>query len=182
MRSDPARQQVSHGWMIASVALAVTASAVAVVASAFPAGAARSRSDDAGLRAVRAFTERYQSEAAALADGFAPTDECVPEMGYHYVNFARLDDRLEPNRPEVIIYAPTGDSARRLAAAEWVVVDADQDLSTDDDRPSLFGHSFDGPMPGHVPGMPVHYDLHAYAWIDNPDGGFATSNPAITCP
>lgn len=35
---------------------------------------------------------------------------------------------------------------------------------------------------GHGPGMPIHDDLHAYAWVENPDGGFATWNPEITCP
>jgi hypothetical protein len=37
-------------------------------------------------------------------------------------------------------------------------------------------------MPGHGGDMPIHYDLHVYAWVANPDGGFATWNPAITCP
>jgi hypothetical protein len=37
-------------------------------------------------------------------------------------------------------------------------------------------------MPGDGEDMPIHYDLHAYAWVANPDGGFATWNPAITCP
>ncbi len=158
------------------------ATLVAAVGAATSVSAERGQSDDAGLDAVRAFTKRYQSEAAALADGFARTDECVPGMGYHYVNFSRLDTTLEPSRPEAVLYAATANGDRRLAAAEWIVVDRDQDLATDDDRPALFGHEFDGPMPGHVPGMPVHYDLHAYAWVDNPNGGFATWNPAITCP
>ncbi len=161
---------------LAAAILALTAGSVT------SAKAERGRSDDAGLRAVQAFTERYQSEDAAIADGFTRTDDCVPGMGYHYVNISRLDTRLQPSRPEAVLYAPTGDSGRRLVAAEWIVVDQDQDLTTDDDRPSLFGHDFDGPMPGHTPDMPVHYDLHAWAWANNPDGGFATWNPAITCP
>jgi hypothetical protein len=60
---------------------------------------------------------------------------------------------------------------------EYVVEDADQSLSTDSDRPSLFGHRFDGPMPGHFPGMPVHYDLHVWAWFDNPNGAYSAWNP-----
>jgi hypothetical protein len=147
-----------------------------------PASAHERPADDAGLHAVRAHTKRYQSEPAALADGFAHTDACVPAMGYHYVNFSRLDTTLEPSRPEALLYAATAGGGRRLAGAEWIVVDRDQDLATDDDRPTLFGHPFDGPMPGHGPGMPIHYDLHAYAWVTNPDGGFATWNPTITCP
>lgn len=165
---------------IAVAALAATVLVMAGVAS--PATAHQNSAGDAGLGAARAFTAQYQSEAAAIADGFTPTDECVPNMGYHYVNFSRIDTNLEPSRPEAVLYVSTPDGGRQLAAAEWLVVDADQDLATDDDRPTLFGHPFDGPMLGHAPGMPIHYDLHAYAWVENPDGGFATWNPAISCP
>ena len=154
-----------------------------MVTPATAAGAERTgRSEDAGLRAVRAFTEGYRSEAAAIADGFARTEECVPAMCYRYVKFSRLDTRLERSRPEALLYVSTPDGGRKLAGAEWIVVDRDQDLATDDDRPALFGHPFQGPMPGHGPGMPVHHDLHAYAWVENPDGGFAPWNSAITCP
>jgi hypothetical protein len=48
--------------------------------------------------------------------------------------------------------------------------------------PSVFGHTFQGPMPGHAPGMPWHYDLHVWAWAPNPSGTFAQWNPAISCP
>jgi hypothetical protein len=164
--------------VMAAGALAAT---LAATGSA-PAGAERGRSDEAGLEAVRALTRRYHTESVALADGFTATDECVPGMGYHYVNSSRLDTTLEPSRPEALLYAPTAEGGRRLAGAEWIVVDRDQNLGTDDDRPALFEHDFDGPMPGHGPGMPIHYDLHAYAWIENPDGGFATWNPTIACP
>lgn len=156
-----------------------TALLVVAVASAPSSGAPQ---DDAGAQAVRQFTARYHSEAAAIADGYHRTDDCVPGMGYHDVNFSRIDTRLEPSRPEVLLYAPTPDGGRQLAGAEWLVVDRDQDLSTDDDRPTLFGRAFDGPMPGHEPGMPIHYDLHAYVWVDNPAGTFATWNATITCP
>lgn len=162
---------------------AIAALAVSLLVA--PGGVAVARDahgDEAGIRAVQAWTEKYHSEEAAIADGFVPTDECVPAMGYHYVNFARLDDKLEPNRPEALLYAPTADGGRVLAGAEWLVVDEDQDLATDNDRPQVFGHPFDGPMPGHVEGMPVHYDLHAYAWVPNPDGSFATWNNDIDCP
>jgi hypothetical protein len=178
--------QATRPWRTAvryaAPALAIVAAIAATASGATPAGARQEPSGDAGLGAVRALTERYQSEAAALADGFTGTDQCVPSMGYHYVNFSRMDTALEPSRPEALLYATAPNGSRRLVGAEWIVVDQDQNLATDDDRPALYGHEFDGPMPGHEPGMPVHYDLHAYAWLDNPDGGFTTWNPAISCP
>jgi len=160
--------------------------AVAVLAAAFavavPSGAQGGRGAEAGIQAVRALTARYQDEAAAIADGFTPTPVCVPNMGYHYVNYSRLDTRLEPSRPEALLFAPAPGGGRLLVGAEWIVVDADQDLTTDDDRPAMFGHDFEGPMPGHEPGMPIHYDLHAYAWVGNPAGAFAPWNTSVICP
>ena len=73
-------------------------------------------------------------------------------------------------------------TTRRLVAIEYVKNDADGDLGTDDDRPSLFGEPFDGPMEGHEPGQPVHYDLHAWVWRHNPAGELAQFNPEVGCP
>ena len=39
--------------------------------------------------------------------------------------------------------------------------------------PQLFGQTFDGPMPGHIPMMPWHWDLHVSIWAHNPSGMFA---------
>ncbi|HEV2071348.1 MAG TPA: hypothetical protein VGR26_16275 [Acidimicrobiales bacterium] len=166
----------------ARTAVFVGALATGLLAVAGTSGAGGGRSGEAGLQAVRSLTKRYQNEAAALAAGYMRTDECVPGMGYHYVNPGLVDDKLQPSRPEVLLFVPTADGGRVLAGAEWLVVDDDQDLRTDADRPSVFGHPFDGPMPGHGPGMPIHYDLHAWAWLDNPAGGFATFNSNIVCP
>lgn len=160
------------------------AAGIAVTAAALgpglaPAAAAK---DDGKLNAVRAWTDRYQSEAAAIADGSLRTDVCVPGMGYHYVNPDRIDGKLQRNEPEVVIYAPGPNNTRVLVAAEWVVVDADQDVATDGDRPTVFGLPLEGPMEGHESGMPVHYDRHAWAWLDNPAGEFATWNARVVCP
>ena len=70
----------------------------------------------------------------------------------------------------------------KLVAVEYFSVDADQDLATAGDRPSVLGHPFDGPMPGHTPTMPIHYDLHVWVAENNPAGVFAQWNPAISCP
>ena len=69
-----------------------------------------------------------------------------------------------------------------LVAAEWFKPDADQDVTTDHDRPTLFDRAFDGPMLGHGGGMPIHFDLHVWLWKRNPSGIFASWNPAVVCP
>jgi hypothetical protein len=53
--------------------------------------------------------------------------------------------------------------------------------TVDNAAPVLFGRVFDGPMPGHAPGMPWHYDLHVWVWKHNPGGIFAQFNPTVSC-
>ena len=62
-----------------------------------------------------------------------------------------------------------------------VTGDADGSLITDGDRPAVLGQSFDGPMPGHSPVMPVHYDLHVWVYEANESGTFAQFNPSVSC-
>jgi hypothetical protein len=80
------------------------------------------------------------------------------------------------------MYLPGANGELELVGLEYWKVDADGSLATSDDRPSLFGQPFDGPMPGHNATMPVHYDLHVRIWEDNPAGVVAIWSPALTCP
>ena len=136
--------------------------------------------DREAVNHLRALTHQYHNVDRAIADGYQPSTDCTEDMGLHYINFALLEQPIDPNRPAVLMYAPTQDGVR-LTGVEWIKIDADQDLSTSGDKPSVYGHAFDGPMPGHFPGMPIHYDLHAYVWQPNPAGPFATWNTHIDC-
>ena len=169
----------------ASVAIGVTATAVLWSAAlSQPAGAG----GDGGLTAAKNISRKYQSEQRALDHGYRRTSFCVSSdqgfMGYHYTDVEAIDERLVPGHPEVLLYKDGPDGTRVLTGIEYVVVDADQDLATDDDRPSIWGHPFDGPMPGHGGDMPIHYDLHVWAWQDNPAGAWTASNTDTTlrCP
>ncbi len=138
------------------------------------------------LQAVRAAVARFHSVDQALAAGYVPASPCEASpagtMGIHYLNPALLGPGLDPLNPEVLLYLPTADGALKLVGVEYFQAYADQNLSTSNDRPSLFGQGFDGPMPGHNPQMPIHYDLHVWVVEANPSGVFAQWNPAISCP
>lgn len=140
-----------------------------------------------GLAKVRQATTKYHKVSRAVANGYLPTDECVEVpgiggMGFHYVNPTLIGDpAINPLKPEVLLYAPKKNGKVKLVAVEYLSIDADQDLSTDSDRPSLFGVPFNGPMLGHEPGMPIHYDLHAWIFKGNPAGVFADFNPKVSC-
>ena len=165
------------GLLIASLA---SSTAVATGASSMDGSLGRQ------LAEVRKATAKYHSLEVALADGYIPLGEppCVENpgvggMGFHYYSPALLfDGVLDPTRPELLVYAPSGDGVR-LAAVEYMMP-----LSTwsGPGVPNLFGTPFDGPMAEHEPGTSGdHYDHHAWIWLHNPAGVLATWNPLVTC-
>jgi len=136
---------------------------------------------------VKAATARFHSVRQAEGAGYSGAHEpCVSSplgtMGFHYVNDDLMkDDAVDPLRPEILLYVPKKNGRLQLVGVEYWVRDADGDLTTTQDRPSLFGQDFDGPMPGHAPHMPVHYDLHLWQWETNPAGIFAPFNSNLSC-
>ena len=132
---------------------------------------------------VKRDLSRFKDVGVAMAEGYLPVSPCEtsPEggMGYHFLN--PLHVGADPTAPSVLLYEPEADGSLHLAGVEWFVPDADQDLATAGDRPSLWGRGFDGPMAGHGPGMPVHYDLHVWLYEANPRGVFEPWNPRVSC-
>ena len=141
----------------------------------------------ADVQAMRSAVARYHSFDQAERDGYTVAGEpCVSSpagaMGFHAFNPAlAATDTIDPRRPEVLLYAARDNGQLELVGVEYWKRDADQNLATDGDRPSVFGRPFDGPMPGHNPAMPIHYDLHVWVAEANPSGLFAMFNPAVSC-
>ena len=97
-------------------------------------------------------------------------------MGYHFLNPALArDTAIDPLQPELLLYVDRPDGGLRLVAVEYFAPDVGQG------RPKVLGREFDGPMPGHNPQMPVHYDLHLWLWEHNPAGIDEAWNPALSC-
>lgn len=138
-------------------------------------------------REIRAAMARYHTFAQAERDGYTVAGEpCVSEapgtMGIHAINpILMADDAIDPLRPEILLYVPKANGKLELVGVEYWKADADGLLGTDGDRPFVLGQPLDGPMPGHNPVMPVHYDLHVWVAERNPSGLFAPFNPAISC-
>ncbi|MFF3452127.1 hypothetical protein ACFYXJ_33865 [Streptomyces sp. NPDC002667] len=168
----------------------MTAAAASLALSAAPAPAANRPVDPKAMRdLVTAYVAslKYLDEKVALADGYVP-HQCSSDpaghgsMGYHYFNESRYGS-LDPAKPSALLFEDGKDGKRKLAGVEWIVLDSDQNMKTTKDRPSMFGgQKFDGPMPGHYPGMPIHYDLHVWLWKQNPNGLFDRWNPRVKCP
>lgn len=148
---------------------------------------------EADLAQVANATVRYQDLSAALADGFIQASPCEAvagqgAMGMHYVNPARVDGRIVLTEPELLLYIPEG-GAHRLVAVEYFmpVVQGGRPYFGDappatGPAPTIFGRAMDGPMPGHTPTMPWHFDLHVWVFRHNPAGWFAQYNPDLRCP
>jgi hypothetical protein len=131
---------------------------------------------------VRKALTKYRDVSAATADGYIPVSPCealpgVGAMGVHYLNPGLASDLANDlMKPEVLLYAPDADGTLHLTGVEYFQADAGQT------RPGLVGQSFDGPMPGHNPQMPVHYDLHVWLYKYNNQGLFTQWNPRVKCP
>ena len=139
------------------------------------------------LDSAKSATKRYRDVNVALRDGYLASSHCeelagVGAMGFHYYNpELGSNPQIDPLHPEFLLYTPTASGGRRLVGIEYMRADGDQDRSTDSDRPRFFGHKFNGPMFGHFPGQPIHYDLHVWLFLENPDGVFARYNPNAHC-
>lgn len=157
------------------------------------------------VQEVRAAVARYHSVAQAVRDGYSLEGQpCVTSplgtMGYHAVNRDLLQSGAnDPKRPPILLYVPGEDGNLKLAGVEyWAIAlantpDGPAPYFTPPDSgppppdgfattaPSLFGQTFNGPMPGHNPSMPWHYDLHVWLFEANPAGLFAPFNTALGC-
>ena len=172
-----------------ALALCVTAALVAVSG---PAAAGSGKSDPgpskAQLAKVRTATAKYRDVRKAIADGYIATTACEESkngsMGFHYMHPKRAGDRkVAITKPEFLLYGPKKGGGVQLNGVEYLVFDRDQNLQTRDaDLPKPLGRRFDGPMPGHVPGMPVHADLHVWLYTKNPAGMFEPDNKRVRCP
>jgi len=140
------------------------------------------------LAQVRQATDKYHDVNVAIADGYIPTASCVASpaggMGFHYVNPALArDSNINLTTPEILLYASVGGELK-LVGVEYFFGIGRPDAPIPDPAPPspiLFGRTFNGPMLGHEPGMPPHYDLHVWVWQANPEGIFTQFNPNVSC-
>ncbi len=178
--------------MVLALAVSLVALPSASKAQATSAAVGASLSPD--LQAARTALAKYSDPFAAVRDGYFSTLACMDfpmgmtdgsveyppgAMGVHFLNAANIGPKLDPTKPQVLIYEPVGGKLV-LAGAEWFVpVQAAGGVV-----PTIFGQTLAGPMDGHEPIMPAslrHYDLHVWLWKDNPRGVFTSTNAALKC-
>jgi hypothetical protein len=143
-------------------------------------------SDDTNLvETVRDATRSFQDVRNAVAAGYARFLGCVsgPQegaMGVHYVKGPLVEDGLlDASRPEALMYE-SRDGRLRLLGVEYIVM-ADAWHATHTDPPMLGGQVFHYVGKPNRYALPAFYELHVWAWRDNPAGTFADWNVRVVC-
>jgi len=134
---------------------------------------------------VRSATRRFVDVNAATNAQYHPFLGCIsgPDhgaMGIHYVNGSLVGDgEIDASRPEALIYEPTGNRLR-LVGVEFIV-DAATWMSNHDAPPVLEGQSFQLVNSPNRYGLAAFFELHVWAWRDNPNGAFVDWNNRVSC-
>ena len=137
---------------------------------------------------VRHATGRFIDINVALAEGWVPATPCVsgPDtgaMGVHLVFPSRLDHVvLDASQPQALIYEPTSSGAMRLVGVEFIVTaNVWAAHNAPPAVPALEGNLLNYIGAPNRFGLPAFYELHVWAWEQNPRGTLADWNTHVTC-
>jgi hypothetical protein len=141
---------------------------------------------DTLVKQVREGTKQYLNVNNAIAAGYGPFLGCVAgtdhgAMGVHYVNGVLLGNlTLDPSQPQALIYEPS-DGKMTLVGVEFILDSASWLAANNNTPPVLDGQVFnfvDAPNRFHIKSF---FELHVWAWRDNPQGAFVDWNNWVTC-
>ena len=132
------------------------------------------------LEVVRNATRAFQDTAVAHAAGYPTANQsaCLSDsaqgaMGQHYVNRALVDDKVELEHPEILLYEPAADGKLKLVAVEYII--PYRLVPREAEAPRIFGRPLRQNDPLKL------WNLHVWAWSKNPAGLFAEWNPSVKC-
>jgi len=166
-------------------------SSLAAAGPLFAAGVGAGDSDEQAVSAnlvqiVREATEKFTNVNAAVAAGYEPAFGCVtgPDMGamgVHYINGALVSGgELNPKEPQALIYEPVG-KAMKLVGVEFITI-ADPWLTAHQQNPPILEGQLlqyiGAPNRYALPGL---FELHVWAWRDNPHGAYVDWNTHVSC-
>ena len=126
---------------------------------------------------VRAANDRFKDVAVAVSAGYGPIP-CASSptggaMGIHYVNAGYMKDNpVDIARPQAVMFEPMPDGKLALVAVEYISFKGPA---------SLDGHLFNFVGAPNRYGLDPFYEMHVWAWKDNPAGTFADNNPKVSC-
>lgn len=134
---------------------------------------------------VRQATVQFKDVQKATDAGYALLHGCVtgPQegaMGIHFANGGLVGDgALDVAHPEALLYEPK-DGKMQLVGVEYIVL-ADDWNAKNTMPPVLMGQLFNYSSAPNRFGIPAFYELHVWAWKNNPNGVFTDWNPRVSC-
>ncbi len=152
---------------------------MAMSASASPDPGAYSPEVVDGYARVRAATTAFRVLDSAVAAGYPrAVAQCLSDsthgaMGFHHMNRAYLDNRIEIERPEILLYERRGDGSYALNGVEYII--PYRAWPKDSVPPRLMGRDMLRSEP-----LQLWY-THMWVWTPNTAGLFADWNPAVRC-
>ena len=142
------------------------------------------------LAAARRGTARYRTPDSARAAGYRPVGPDFPGMGRHWVNPSLiLRDTLDAAAPPVLEYAEVRGQLTLVGVAYAILV-RDGGRPPEEPAPAENWHFHQGTVAEesflrshaglheHTAGPKIAV-LHAWVWLENPDGVLATDNWAL---
>ena len=128
---------------------------------------------------IRKELGRFKDVNVAIAEGYV-AGPCVSgrdrgAMGIHFINEQYLlndNDLLDVALPEALIYEPTRSGRLRLVGVEYITFSGPA---------ALEGHLLNFTGEPNRYGLPPFYEIHVWAWRENPDGTFTDWNPRVSC-
>ena len=138
------------------------------------------------VQIVRNATRQFLDVNNAGPAGYGPFLGCVsgPDhgaMGVHYVNGGLVGDgEIDASRPEALIYETLNDRVR-LVGVEYIVDAATWLANHNNTPPVLEGQSFLLVGSPNRYALPAFFELHVWAWQDNPKGAFVDWNNQVSC-
>lgn len=134
---------------------------------------------EAQIARARSATAPYHVLDSAVAAGYARhVTQCIENqpigvMGYHHINRALVDDSLDVERPEMLVYGRDSAGAYKLNGVEYIVPYRVRPPSAE--PPRLMGQRLK-----RSDELRLWY-LHVWLWEPNPSGLFADWNPVVRC-
>jgi hypothetical protein len=132
-------------------------------------------------------TKQYLDVNSATAAGYEPFLGCVTgqdhgAMGVHYVNGTLLNaGELDASQPTALIYEPLKDGKMQLVGVEFIVFATQWLAANKNAPPVLEGQVFQFVDSPNRFNIPAFFELHVWAWRDNPQGAFVDWNNQVTC-
>jgi hypothetical protein len=138
------------------------------------------------VQLVREGTRQFINVNNATGAGYGPFLGCVAgtdhgAMGIHYVNGTLLGNlTLDPAQPQALIYEPSH-GKMTLVGVEFILDAASWLAANNNTAPVLEGQVFNFVGAPNRFGINSFFELHVWAWRDNPQGAFVDWNNWVTC-